>query len=264
MRPGTFLKAHKIFRIEQFEAATGLSGSGRKASLDYHRKRGHILPIRRGLYWVVPPGVEPDHCAVDPFLVAAHLSADAVLAYHSALELQGRAYSAFNEVQFVSHRRMQPFEFRGTRYRPLIVPPALLRADRVDFGVESIDRAGIAVQVTGLERTLVDALDRPDLCGGWEEVWRSLEMIEYLNLPAVCDYALALGNATTVAKTGWYLEVNRESLMVDERTLEKLRQRIPASPHYLARGSDEPSRYLSRWNLVVPCSLVERHWEEPE
>ena len=213
---------------------------------------------------MLPAFEDPEHCAVDPFLIAADLSADAVLAYHSALEVQGRAYSSFNEVQFVSRRRMQPFEFRGTRYRPLTASPALVRAGCVDFGVEPIDRAGSAVQVTGLERTLVDALDRPDLCGGWEEVWRSLEMVEYLNLQTVCDYALALGNATTVAKTGWYLEAHRESLMVEDSILEALRQNIPASPHYLSRGSTEPTRYLSNWNLVVPRSLLDRHWEEPQ
>ena len=120
---------------------------------------------------MLPAFEDPEHCAVDPFLIAADLSADAVLAYHSALEVQGRAYSSFNEVQFVSRRRMQPFEFRGTRYRPLTASPALVRAGCVDFGVEPIDRAGSAVQVTGLERTLVDALDRP---GPLRRVGRSL------------------------------------------------------------------------------------------
>ncbi len=38
--------------------------------------------------------------------------------------------------------------------------------------------AGGIVRVTAFERTLVDVLDAPDLGGGWEEVWRSLEMVE--------------------------------------------------------------------------------------
>lgn len=29
------------------------------------------------------------------------------------------------------------------------------------------------LRVASLERTLVDVLDRPDLAGSWEEVWRS-------------------------------------------------------------------------------------------
>lgn len=261
MEPAAFLKQQKIFRVEQFEAATGLSGAGRKASLDYHRKRGHILPIRRGLYWAVPPGSAPDSCAVDAFLVAGHITHNAVVAYHSALELQGRAYSSFNEVQFLTDRKIRPFEFRGTLYRALNAPPALVRTDQQALGVETLDRSGISIRVTGLERCLVDALDRPELCGGWEEVWRSLDMIEYLDLALVHRYVVALGNATTAAKVGWYLEVNRKPLMVDDQTLEKFRQLSPTSPHYLSRGSNEPTRFLSRWNLVAPVFVAERSWE---
>ncbi|WP_406672701.1 transcriptional regulator [Natronospira sp.] len=262
MEAGTFLKQHKVFRIEQFEAATGLSGSGRKASLDYHRKRGHVLPVRRGLYWVVPPGHRPETCPVDPFLIAGHVSVNAVLAYHSALELHGRAYSSFNEIQFLVSSNLRPFEFRGTRYRPLTIPPALVRKHQQELGLESVDRFGTPIKVTGLERCLVDVLDRPELSGGWEEAWRSLDMIEYLDLPAVCHYVSALGNATTAAKTGWYLEQNRQRLMVDDHTLEILRKRAPAKPHYVHRGSHEPTRFLSRWNLVVPASLADQSWEE--
>ncbi len=263
MEPGTFLKRHRIFRVEQFEAATGLSGAGRKASLDYHRKRGHIVPVRRGLYWVVPPGASPETCPVDPFLIAGLITPKATIAYHSALELHGRAYSSFNEVQFLSERKLRPFDFRGTRYRPVTTPPALLRTAQHDFGVESLDRAGTPLKITTLERTLVDAMDRPELCGGWEEVWRSLDMIEYLDLPAVCRYVEALSNATTAAKVGWYLEVNRKPLMVNERTLKFLQALSPVSPHYLDRGNTEPTRYLSRWNLVVPSSVARQEWEEP-
>ncbi len=262
MTPGNFLKRHKVFRIDQFEAATGLSGAGRKASLDYHRKRGHIIPVRRGIYWVVPPGADPESCAVDSILIASHITPQAIIAYHSALELHGRAYSSFNEVQFITERKMRPFEFRGTRYRSITAPPALLRAGQEGFGVETLDRTGNPVKVSGLERTLVDTLDRPDLCGGWEEVWRSLDMIEYLHLSTVQRYVEVLNNATAAAKVGWYLEINRDSLMVDEQTLNKLQRLTPASPHYLERYSEQATRYLPRWNLIVPTALAERSWDE--
>jgi hypothetical protein len=45
---------------------------------------------------------------------------------------------------------------------------------------------------------LVDVLDRPDLSGGWEEIWRSLETIEYFDLDEIVAYARLLDNATTI------------------------------------------------------------------
>ena len=38
-----------------------------------------------------------------------------------------------------------------------------MRADKERCGVETRDRAGLDLAVTGLERTLVDLFDRPDL-----------------------------------------------------------------------------------------------------
>ena len=36
--------------------------------------------------------------------------------------------------------------------------------------------------VTGYERALVDVLDAPEHGGGWEEIWGSLESIEFVDL----------------------------------------------------------------------------------
>jgi predicted transcriptional regulator of viral defense system len=69
------------------------------------------------------------------------------------------------------------------------------------------------LRIASLERTLVDALDRPDLSGSREEIWRSLESVEFFNLDKVVEYGLLLGNATTGAKVGFFLEQHRKPLM---------------------------------------------------
>ena len=82
----------------------------------------------------------------------------------------------------------------------------------------------------------MDVLDRPDLGGGWEEIWRSLEMVEFFDLDVVIEYTLLLENATTAAKVGFFLEQHKEALMVEASHLDPLRARRPLKPHYLMRG----------------------------
>lgn len=65
---------------------------------------------------------------------------------------------------------------------------------------------GVRLRVSNLERTMVDVSDRPQFGGGWEEIWRSLEGVEFFNLDAVIDYALLLENATAIAKVGFFPE----------------------------------------------------------
>jgi predicted transcriptional regulator of viral defense system len=118
------------------------------------------------------------------------------------------------------------------------------------------------VRVTSLERTLVDVLNRPDLSGGWEEIWRSLESVEFFDLDKVVEYALLLGNATTAAKVGFFLEQHREPLMVEEKHLKSLHGLRPRQPHYLDRDKRKSGRLVSGWNLVVPREVFERTWAE--
>lgn len=232
--------------------------------ITYHQNQGHILRIRRGLYYSVPKGMDPAHCPVDPFLVACKMAEDSVIAYGSALDLHGKLHSIQNRMIYLTKKRvMTSFDFRDMKYQAVAIPSALKAAGEEAFGVQSIDRLGQPVFVTTLERTLVDVLDRPYLCGSWEEIWLSLEGIEYLDMDQVLKYALLLANSTTIAKLGFFLETHREALMVPEHYLEELRKHCPTKPHYMDRTQNEPQKMIAKWNLVVPLSLINRSWEEP-
>ena len=100
------------------------------------------------------------------------------------------------------------------------------------------------------------------VAANWEEIWRSLESVEFLDLGKVVEYALLLGNATAAAKVGFFLEQHRETLMVEDRHLRALRDLRPRQPHYLDRSKRTPGRLVSEWNLVVPKEVIERSWGE--
>lgn len=257
-----FFASRRVFTTEEFGAALGLARRSRDSLLGYYRRRGRLLRVRRGLYWVVQPGENFDSASVDPYLVAARTTDDAILAYHTALEFHGRAYSGFSELQYLTTQAARSLTFRGWRFRPVRFPKALLGAGNARFGVERHDRGGQMVDVVGLERALVDVLDRPGLCGGWEEAWRSLEMVEFFDLDQVVAYALLLDNATAIGKVGWFLQLHRENLMVEEQHLAPLRARSPRQPRYVDRNDYGPTRMISEWNLVVPEALAEQRWGE--
>ena len=218
--------------------------------------------MRRGLYAVVPPGADPVSYSVDPFLVAAKLTKDAVLSYHTALEFHGHAYSVQEHFIYSASRPLSPLTFRTHVFRGVRFPESLRRMNKENFGVVTMDRSGMEVRVTILERTMVDVLSRPDLSGGWEEIWRSLESVEFFDLDKVVEYALLLGNATTTAKVGFFLEQHREPLMVEEKHLKPLHDLCPRQPHYLDRDKRKSGRLVSEWNLVVPREVFERTWAE--
>jgi predicted transcriptional regulator of viral defense system len=198
---------------------------------------------------------------VDPLLVVGKLAADCVIAYHSALEHYGKAYSTRSEHVALSAHGIHPFTFRELRFRAVPFPRTMGRGTAIRSGFLPQERQGVAVEVTTLERTLVDVLDRPELAGGWEEIWRSLELVEFFDIPQAVDYALRLGNRTTNAKLGFFLDTHSKALMVDDKHLERLRRLRPKQPHPMARKLG--GKLVPRWNLIVPRSVLERSWEEP-
>lgn len=266
MKHKEFFRKHPVFtgkELDRHLSAMGEIGPRtRESLLDYHRKTGHIILIRRGLYAVIPSGADPDSYPVDPFLVAAKLTKDAVLSYHTALDIHGRAYSIREHLTYSASRPLSPVTFRSHVFRGVKFPQALCRVGKENFGSVAVDRSGLEIPVTCLERTLVDVLDRPDLSGSWEEIWRSLESVEFFDLDKVVEYALLLGNATTTAKVGFFLEQHRESLLVGESHLKTLHDHRPQQPHYLDSSNRKSGRLVADWNLVVPMELFERTWGE--
>ena len=260
-----FLHSHPVFSGQEFAEFLNSRGSSnprtREALVRYYRERGAILQVRRGLYYSLPPGTSAEQAPVDSYLVAAKLAPDAVLAYHTALEVHGRSYSVEDRVVYLTNKYPsgRSFKFRGTTYRA-ITPPIKLGGKQA--GVESVDRAGQQVHVTTLERTVVDVLDRVRLSGGLEEVWRSLETISYLDIEQVVAYALLLGNSTTVARVGFFLSQHRAALSVEDASLERLRQHRPKNPKYLTNDEPRSGRLIPEWNLVVPEQILKKAWDE--
>jgi len=262
----TFLSQHDVFTVEELDLFLSKEGSGkpntRKALLTYYRKQGRIIPVRRGLYAVVPFGSSPDSSPVDIYLLAAKMAPDAVLGYHTALEFHGKAYSVYNRLHYLSTRRSLPVKFRSFEIRRVSVPQSLRVKGQETFGVVRHKRSGSELRVISLERTLVDVLDRPDLTGSWEEIWRSLESVEFFDIEQIVEYVLLLENATTAAKVGFFLEQHKESLMVDDVDLQLLRKLRPRQPHYLMRGKRKGGRWVKEWNLMVPDEILNQSWAE--
>lgn len=261
-----FFLTHPVFTLEEYSAHRAVAGSSHPRTIETlladHVRSGRIVRVRRGLYASVPPGILPQDCRPDVFLVAGRLAPDAVVAYHAALQFRGVSYSVWDKVQVATQDRRRPFSFQGTAFVPIQLPATIRDREDQGGGIVTESRAGGTVRVTSFERTLVDVLDNPVHGGGWEEVWRSLEMVEYFELDEVVQLTLLRQSALTAARVGFFLERHRDGLMVEEQHLAPLRAHRPRQPLHLDRQR-ESGRFIRDWNLVVPERVLTRAWEEP-
>lgn len=227
--------------------------------LKYLQATSRVVSLERGLYATVRPGDDPDAMAPDPYLVGAVLRPDGVFAYHSALTLLGAGHSDWNVVTLLSHRRRRPLVLRTARVEVLPHPAVLVRKGTTDLGVQKVPYLDTALRVTGPERTLVDGFRQLRLVGGLEELVTSaagFASLDFEQLDAVLrTYDLRI----LYAAVGWFLETYRAHFFVPDDFLARLEQRRPLAPHYLprrGRSEADGGRLVSRWNLILPESVL--------
>jgi predicted transcriptional regulator of viral defense system len=266
MKPKDFFNQYPVFTSQEYarfleqEKRTGTRTQ--EALLSYHVKAGNLIRIKRGLFAVVPQGASAESYAVDPYLIAAKLSDDAVLAYHTALAFYGKSYSVTHQFCVLTQKRPASIIVRQDNFRLVSFPESLRKQGKEFFAVKIVPHQGYELRVTSFERTLVDMLDRPQLSGGWEEIWRSLESVEYFDIDRVIEYARLLNKATTTALVGFYLEQHQKELHVKDFHLEQLQAHCPKQPHYVDRGKKLTSKFSARWNLMIPLEIIEQSWRE--
>ena len=138
-----FFYAHRIFTTKELRAflspkKKNIASHQTLANLlNYHEKHGHIIKIRRGLYYSIPfeaQGRARTSYPVDPYLVASKLKDDAIIAYYTALALHGKAYSYSNIVYYLTSRPYREhFVFQGITYKAVHIPAQLLKKKKVSL-----------------------------------------------------------------------------------------------------------------------------------
>ena len=259
-----FFSAHPVFRRAEYAAAVGREPGDKVVTtmLAQHLKAGNIRRIAREVFASVPKHADARTWSVDRFLAASRLRPDGVIAYHSALELHGYAYSEGYDVQVIAPGEPRMFEANGLTCRFVRPPPGFTGPNGAAAdGVTAVDRLGLDVKVTTLERTITDLFDRHDLAGGAEELFNSLDLVARVDAGALVRHARARRNAAAAGALGFWLAHEQERLGVPQRALEDLRALAPPRPRYALGAKPGSARTARHWNVILPVDVVERRFE---
>ncbi len=235
-------------------------GYTERSVLEVALNEKRIVRVRQGLYMSVPAGQTPQSTRFDPFLLASKAVHNPIFAYGTALDFH-KSFSHAQGCFYLTMLKPLKFVFLNHRFQGVSFPTALVRNGNEYYAVDSIMRGTQMTKVTSLERAVVDCLDRPWLAGGWKNAWASLQDLDFLKLNELITYALFLENRTTIAKLGFYLELRKRHLAVDNYHLIRLQEHRRRQPAHFIRNRNSHKehswRLVSRWNLRVPVEFLE-------
>lgn len=213
MNMPAFLAHHPVFTFERFcrEEPT-VAREAMKKRLQRAQGSGKVKQVARGVFAAVPPGVEPGVFRPDPFLVLAAKDPAAIFCGHSALELNGLAYSVWHEVAAYRTQSRNLLVVDGVRYR-FFRPPTVLSSDEhQQLGVATLDRRGVFVRALTPERAVVEGFRSPAAYGGLGELLQSLRGLVRLRWTTLRDVLDAYGEQNSMpARAGFSSRCSKNS-----------------------------------------------------
>lgn len=234
-----------IFGASEAQRVIGGSEAATNLLLDGLVKKKWLIRLVRGKYLIVPlsAGPEAEH-SENWYVIAKHLTEPAqyYLSYTSALDIHEMALHPALSVYISSPVRRIPKEILGATFRFVYVQPTDI------WGVEDAwVTTSQQVKVSDLERTILDCLNRLDLCGGISEVakgiWAKRNDVDYKKLVV---YAKKLGRKSVAKRLGFLLETYG---LGTPETLAELKATLTRSYSPLDPTLPVSGRYNSAWKL---------------
>ena len=236
-----------VFSIEDALGLSGKSYANTVQTLRRLTKAGWLVKLNAGKYAIVPLQAGDEAVpAASRLVIARELvgAAPYYVSHDSALEVHNMLTRPVTTVTVTTTRRLLNRTVLRVPYRFVAAKPENLWG----YGPEWVT-ADEQVQVSDLERTILDGLARPDLCAGVSEVATGLWVRkEDINWEKLVSYTHRLGKQAVAKRLGYLLELFG---LVPAPILEELHDLVGPSYAPLDPLLPVEGPYLARWRLRI-------------
>jgi len=245
--------------VFQFQDALPYWASTRQTrkALSRLTKKGWIKRLERGLYLLVPLEAGPEgQWGGNPLVIGTQMVSEGAIAYWSALHYWNLTEQVPRTVfiQTTARRGSSQETILGVRYRFVNIKP-----DRY-FGIRQQTRDGMFFGITDQEKTLIDACDRPDLCGGIQQVVRVIQALELFDWDRLDGYLERFGSGAVYKRLGYLVERLNIPLPDREARLKAWQRKLTQGIAWLEPGGARTGPVVTRWKVRVNL----KHLGEPD
>jgi len=211
-------------------------------------RKGWLTRIVGGRYMLLPPEHGPENLGENNMLaLAAAAVAPSYIGWWSAASWHGFTTQRPMTVFVAALKQMAPRTIEGAEVRFVKLTP------RKFFGARSYDIYGRAVPISSPEKTVVDCLDRPDLCGGPAELTRIVHgALGTVEPSTIVTTALTMNSRAVLQRLGFLSDLVGLPLPEDQRAA--VRAAIPKStraPFGRKERREGDVGYVAPWGLLV-------------
>jgi predicted transcriptional regulator of viral defense system len=236
------------FTLDDFVAAANWSRVRASKLLHQLKRSGWVERIARGRYLIVPLEAGPESAWTEDALVSVcRMATPSAIAYWTACHYWNWTEQVPRTVFAQTLQRVWRSEGRllGVAYRLIRVRPGRF------FGTVERRSGQSRFSITDPEKTLVDAFDRPDLCGGIRQVAAMLPQAASVSWDKVDEYLERLDSGAVYKRIGFLVEAAGRKLRLPklERRVEGWRAKLTGGYAPLEPGGPSAGALDTRWRL---------------
>lgn len=241
-----------IFTIEDARKISQKDYFGTGDFLSELVKRNILARIKSGKYLILQSGAENTQLKNWPVIARELVLPNPYfISHYSAMRLHGMTTHPLFDVCVTVPHRSTAKKVSDFKYRFVYCKKEHFWGDEPRWVTRQEK-----VQVSDLERTILDGLDRPDLCGGVLEVVRGIWAKKAeLNSQKLLKYAKKFRTKAALKRLGLILE----TLKIKEDLAKELFEMFKDSEDYilLDPASSKEGKHLKRWHVILNSNLEE-------
>ena len=163
-------EGRQIITISDIAEALDISRKSAKDMAFALKEKGWLERIAHGKYLIVPLSAGEDSVyTAHEFVIASALVEPMYIGYWSAMNHHGLTEQVPQTVYIVTPERAREREIHGVTYQPVSV------TEQKFFGYQPTAVGSNQINISSIEKTLVDCADHPEFCGGISELTKALQ-----------------------------------------------------------------------------------------
>lgn len=209
-------------------------------------KRGLLMRVKEGIYYIIPFEQDPQTFMPDWHLLPQYLVKDAqyYIGYFSALQIHSLTTQPNLKEQIVVNKQIKP----SILFVKEIPFQFIYHNEKHFFGnkkmwIDSFNR----VQCSDLEKTIIDCLFKPEYAGGITEIAKAIYKVkEKIDYSKILQYAERFDSQAVIKRLGFLLEL----LEIKNNAINKLQKLRTNSIVFLEPAYPREGKSISRWAIL--------------
>lgn len=251
-------KGLTVAKADDLASAISISKQWAKNILSSLAKQGAASRIGRGKYAIIPADVlyGRKSFVADPLIVVNELmkNKEYYVAYQSAAHIHGIAEQLPFTTTVAVLKQKRPVKLGNTK-----IEFVTLKKSRF-FGVKEVNYSNTFLKVSDLEKTVIDCIDRQDLCGGIAgaaETVSNAIATGKLDQAKLLAYAEKFRSHALAQRLGFLLEQLFETSkgQVEPKILRSLERLAGPFTYPLDTSATKKGKVSERWRIIENANL---------